>query len=215
MEKLRNNFKDSHGHFIRIVILIFVIALAFGVSGIVKDSEFVSGLVRQFGYAGIFLVAVVSGFNLVIPVPAISFLPVFLASGLNAFAVIVIIAAGMSLADFVGFLLGKTGRHIAQGVGSFKKDTQGVRSFKREDLTPSFLKYLTPSNRADPFQNWSPALVLFLFASFIPLPNEVLVVPMAFLGYRFTYILLPVFFGNMVFNSLYAIGVVNILKLLN
>lgn len=186
-----NNFKRDHGHFTKIIILIFVIALAFGVSGAVKDSDFVSGIVRQFGYLGIFLVAVVSGFNLVIPVPAISFLPVFLVSGLNVFAVIVIIAAGMTLADFIGFLLGKIGRHIAQGV-----------------------RY-SPFKVPDPLKNWSPALVLFLFASFVPLPNEVLVVPMAFLGYRFTYILFPVFFGNMVFNSLYAVGVVNILKLLN
>lgn len=184
---------NNYGHIIRIILLLFVIALAFWASGIVKDSEFISELVRKFGYGGIFLVSVVSGFNLVIPVPVISFLPVFLASGLNAFVAVAIIAAGMTLADFVGFLLGRAGRHIAQGKGS----------------GTLFLKYLTPSLK------WSPALVLFLFASFIPLPNEILVVPMAFLGYRFTYILFPVFFGNMVFNSLYAVGVVNILKLLN
>ena len=63
--------------------------------------------------------------------------------------------------------------------------------------------------------NWSPALALFLFASLAPFPNEIIVVPMAFLGYRFTYVLLPVFLGNMVFNSIYAIGAINILKLVS
>lgn len=189
-----NEQSDNRRHLLKIILLILVVVLAFWVSGIIKDSGFVSDLVRRFGYVGIFLIAVVSGFNLVIPVPAISFLPVFLASGLNTFALVAIIAAGMTLADFVGYLLGKTGRHLALSA----LERRVVNRFERfkEEL------------------HWSPALLLFLFASFVPVPNEVIVIPMAFLGYRPIYVLLPVFLGNMVFNSIYAIGIVNILKLI-
>ena len=136
-----------------------------------------------------------SGFNLVIPVPAISFLPVFLTSGLNTFAVVAIIAAGMTLADFVGYLLGKAGRHLA--LSALERRVANKFEGLKEEL------------------HWSPALLLFLFASFIPIPNEVIVIQMAFLGYRLVYILLPVFLGNLVFNSIYAIGTINILKLIN
>ena len=169
--------------------------MAFWVSGVVKDGDFVTGLIRKFGYGGIFLIAVVSGFNLAVPIPAISFFPVFLASGLNALAVVVVMAVGMTFSDFIGYLLGKTGRHIV------------LSAFERKVV-----------NKFDRFReklNWSPALALFLFVSFVPIPNEIILIPMAFLGYRFIYILLPVFFGNIIFNSIYAIGTVNILKLIS
>jgi len=190
-----HNLNKNYRHLAKIILLLLVIAMALWVSGIVKDSDFVSELIRRFGYGGIFLIAVVSGFNLAIPVPAVAFMPVFVASGLNVFAVVVIMAAGMTLADFIGFLLGKASRRIA------------MSAFER--------KVLNKFEKIKEKLNWSPALALFLFASLAPFPNEIIVVPMAFLGYRFTYILLPVFLGNMVFNSIYAIGAINILKLVS
>src|SRR3989338_985697 len=184
---------NNHQYLIRIILLVLVGVFAFWASDTLKDGDFISNLIRKFGYGGIFLMAVVSGFNLVIPIPAISFLPVFLASGLNAFAVVIIIAAGMTLADFVAYLLGKTGRHMV--LSAFEKKVINKFEIIKEKL------------------HWSPVLILFLFASLVPFPNEIMVIPMAFLGYRSVYILLPVFFGNMVFNSIYAIGVANVIKL--
>lgn len=185
----------NYCHLIKIIFLFLVIAMAFWVSGIVKDSDFVSELIRKFGYGGVFLIAVVSGFNFAIPVPAIAFMPIFIASGLDAFVVIIIMAAGMTFADLIGFLLGKSGRSIA------------MSSFERNVLN----KFEKIKDKL----NWSPSLMLFLFASLVPFPNEIIVVPMAFLGYGLIYILLPVFFGNIIFNSIYAIGVVNLFKFIS
>lgn len=185
----------NYRHLTKIIFLFLVIAMAFWVSGIVKDSDFVSELIRKFGYGGVFLIAVVSGFNLAIPVPAITFMPIFIASGLDAFVVIVIMATGMTFADLIGFLLGKSGRSIA------------MSSFERNVLN----KFEKIKDKL----NWSPSLMLFLFASLVPFPNEIIVVPMAFLGYGLIYILLPVFFGNIIFNSIYAIGVVNLFKFIS
>ena len=179
----------------KIVLLVLIIVFAFWVSGVIRDNDFIISLIKRFGYAGIFIIAVVGGLNLIVPVPAFSFFPVFFSSGLDVLTVVIITAAGMTFADFIGYLLGKTGRHIA--LPALEKRMVGsLEKFK---------------NRI----HWSPALVLFLFASFAPIPNEVVVIPMAFLGYRFSYIMLPVFFGNMVFNALYAAGVINVLKLKN
>lgn len=185
----------NYRHLTKIIFLFLVIAMAFWVSGIVKDSDFVSELIRKFGYGGVFLIAVVSGFNLAIPVPAITFMPIFIASGLDAFVVIIIMAAGTTFADLIGFLLGKSGRSIA------------MSSFERNVLN----KFEKIKDKL----NWSPSLMLFLFASLVPFPNEIIVVPMAFLGYGLIYILLPVFFGNIIFNSIYAIGVVNLFKFIS
>lgn len=185
----------NYRHLTKIIFLFLVIAMAFWVSGIVKDSDFVSELIRKFGYGGVFLIGVVSGFNLAIPVPAIAFMPIFIASGLDAFVVIIIMAAGTTFADLIGFLLGKSGRSIA------------MSSFERNVLN----KFEKIKDKL----NWSPSLMLFLFASLVPFPNEIIVVPMAFLGYGLIYILLPVFFGNIIFNSIYAIGVVNLFKFIS
>jgi len=188
-------FEENWIHLVRIFLILFVIVLAIWASWIIRDNEFVSGLINKFGYAGIFLVAVVSGFNLVVPIPTVSFFPVFLASGLNSFVLIMVISGGMALADFVGFLLGKTGRRIA------------LSALERRVVN----KFEKVKERL----NWSPTLALFLFSSFVPLPNEIVVVPMGFLGYKPISIFPPLFFGHMIFNSLYAFGAVNIIRLIS
>jgi len=188
-------FEENWIHLVRVILILFVIVLALWASWIIKDSEFVGELIRRFGYAGIFLIAVVSGFNLVVPIPTVSFFPAFLASGLNAFALIIVISAGMALADFIGFLFGKAGRHIA--------------------LSTLERKVMNKFERVKERLNWSPTLALFFFSSFVPLPNEIVVIPMAFLGYRPISVFPPLFFGHMVFNSLYAFGAVNIIKLIS
>lgn len=195
INKNRNPLFSKRAGLMKIALLVLIIVFAFWAGGIVKDSSLISDLIRKFGYVGIFLVAVVSGFNLVIPIPAISFLPIFLASGLNPIITIIILAAGMTLADFVGYLLGKTGRRLSS-------------SAFEERIVDNFEKIKKKLN-------WSPALALFLFASFAPLPNELVVIPMAFLGYRFSYILVPIFLGNIVFNSIYAVGAISIFKLIS
>ena len=65
---------NNHQYLIRIILLVLVGVFAFWASDTLKDGDFISNLIRKFGYGGIFLMAVVSGFNLVIPIPAISFL---------------------------------------------------------------------------------------------------------------------------------------------
>jgi len=187
-------FKENWVHIIRVVFILFVIYLALEASLMVKDSELVSEIIRKFGYVGIFLVAVVSGFNLVVPIPTVSFFPAFLASGLNAFVLIIVISTGMALADFIGYLLGKTGRRVV--------------------LSALERRVVNKLERVKERLNWSPTLALFLFSSFVPLPNEIVVVPMGFLGYKPISVFPPLFFGHMIFNSLYAFGAVNIIKIL-
>ena len=186
--------EENHSHTVRLLLVLFAIALALWASWAIKDNELVSELVGRFGYVAIFLVAVVSGFNLVVPIPAVSFFHVFLASGLNAFTLIVVISSGMALADFIGYLLGKAGRHIA--------------------LSTFEVKVMNKFERVKARWNWSPTLALFLFSSVVPLPNEIVVIPMGFMGYKPISVFPPLFFGHMIFNSLYAFGAINVIKLI-
>ena len=57
-----------------------------------------------------------------------------------------------------------------------------------------------------------PFVVMFLYAALAPIPNEVLVIPLAFLRYPLLWIFTAVLAGNLIFNSLVAFGVIRIFE---
>ena len=175
------------------VALIAVIALAFYLARLAQGNGAVQEIVAAYGYAGIFVVSVVSGFNLVVPVPAIAFLPLFLTSGLSFLPTILVIAAGVSLADSVAYFAGRIGRHVL--------------AYAFEE------RLILRLERVRERYHWAPLTAFFLFAAFVPLPNEILVVPLGLLGYRFLQILPVAFAGNLAFNSLYATGTIGLFNL--
>lgn len=157
-----------------------------------RDNVFIQEAVRRFGYLGIFTVSLVSGFNLVVPVPAISFLPLFLESGLSAILTVLIIIIGMTVADLIAYYLGRAGRHL---------------------VIPKQPLVLNLEKLKERYY-WTPVIILVFYAAFVPLPNEVLVIPLGFLGYQLKHLLLPLLAGNAVFNVLSAVGVVGLFSLL-
>lgn len=177
--------------FLKVSLVVTVVLLGWWFSFRLKENEQIIELVRSYGYVGIFIVAIVSGFNLVIPIPAISFLPIFIASDLNLPLVFLTISVGVTIADTAAYYIGHIGRAVASG--------EVVKTIKR-------LEKWRERNPAMPF------VVLFLFCTFVPLPNEMLVLPMGFLGYRLAYIIPIVFTGNFIFNLWYGYGLVNVLN---
>ncbi|MBT4120827.1 MAG: hypothetical protein HOA57_03990 [Candidatus Magasanikbacteria bacterium] len=144
-------------------------------------------LAMKFGYLGIFIASIISGFNLVVPVPIIGFYPFFLDAGFTSYLLIIIISSGMMLGDVLGFLIGQAGRDFAM------EKKKNFKIFTRlEKIHNRYPRALI--------------IVLLFYAAFVPLPNEIIVIPMAFLGYKFRYMILALFVGNLVFNSLAAFG---------
>lgn len=167
--------------------LIAIIALAFWLASLTHENETIKTLVESYGYIGIFIVALISGVNVAVPIPAVAFLPLFLESGLSFWPTIGIIAAGVTIADFVAYFIGKAGRHI-------------IPSPFQEKL---FTRYW-----------WSPLVVLFLFAAFVPFPNEILLIPLGFLRYRAVLLFPVVLAGNLLFTILYATGLIELFRIL-
>lgn len=177
----------------RAILLAAIIVFAFYLANTAEENEHVQKLVADYGYAGIFIAAVVSGFNLIVPVPAVAFLPLFLASGLSFIPTIVLITLGVTIADIAAYLLGKAGHHVIH----YSFEESALRKLERVRE-----RY-----------HWAPMTILFFFAAFAPLPNEVLLVPLGLLGYRLARIMPVVFAGNLVFNSLYATGTLGLFNL--
>jgi len=157
----------------------------------IAESKTAKELVHTYGYAGIFVLALIGGFNLLIPIPAGVFAPIFLESGLPVAGIILALAIGTSIADLIAYAIGWFGRH------SFNPSSYPLFQ-KIEALTQHRQHFIVP--------------IIFLYASFAPYPNEVLVIPLAFLGIRMRTIIVPLFVGNAVYNSLLVLGVQGILQ---
>lgn len=181
----------SYRFIIKILFLGAVIGLAFWLGNIASDNRFVQEIVFRFGYLGVFLSAFVSGFNLLVPIPIVAFMPLFLVSGLNFWATIFAIVAGMTTADSIAYFVGRAGRAITPS--------------RKEKFTARLEKFREQHQLLVVF-------ILFLFASLAPMPNEILLVPLGFMGYRFYSIFFPVLCGNAVFAILYSAGVLRLFE---
>ena len=171
-------------------VLTAIIAGAFWLGSIAEENTFIQSVVARYGYAGAFFLSVFSGFNFIAPFPAVSFLPLFTASGLNIIAVLAIMSAGMTIADTIAYLIGRVGRHIAAST---------LEERIRERLDRIRVRH-----------TWGPIALLFLFAAFMPLPNELIVIPLGFLGYRLWSLVPVLLAGNITFNTIAALGIINI-----
>lgn len=181
--------KIKKRHIFEILFVVLVIALAVWLGPMVDTNEFFQKAAMKYGYLGTFIISIISGFNLIIPIPAIAFLPILVAAGLNKWILILIISIGMTTADSASYFIGKVGR----------KFTDEKILARIEKLNKLYEKH-----------HWLPLTILLGWASFAPLPNEILIIPLSFLGFRLKFILPIVFFGNLVFNSAAALGLVTI-----
>lgn len=153
------------------------------------EHDLVRGAAIRLGYPGILLAAAVSGFNLVVPVPIIAFFQFFVDVGFSPVLTVLVIATGMTLGDLLGYLIG----HAARDVMAPRHEGLVGRLERLRERRP----YL-------------PFVVMFLYAAFAPIPNEVLVIPLAFLGYPLTAVFTAVLLGNVIFNGMVAFGVIRV-----
>jgi membrane protein YqaA with SNARE-associated domain len=176
---------------VRVVGIVAVIALATWANIYAADHDVVREMAARFGYPGIFLAAAVSGFNLVVPIPLIAFFPFFMEIGFGAVPTVVVIALGMTTGDLVGYLIGRTTRELVA---------------PKERGLIARLDRLRERHRVLPF------VAMFLYAAFAPVPNEVLVIPLAFLRYPLIGVFTAVLAGNLIFNALVAFGILSVLE---
>ncbi|MFP4622861.1 MAG: hypothetical protein ACOCVZ_00075 [Gemmatimonadota bacterium] len=178
---------------LRALLILGVLGLAVWANLHAADHDLVREATRRFGYPGILLAAGISGFNLVVPIPVIAFYPFFLDVGLQPVPTVLVIALGMTLGDLLGYLLGRAARGMVR---------------PRED---GVIQRLEALRERHPYL---PLAVMFLYAAFAPAPNELLVLPLAFLRYPVAGIFGAVLVGNLIFNGLVAFGVVQVFALI-
>lgn len=174
-------------HWIRFVSVIVVIVAAFFLTTYVGANSDLQMLVVRYGYVGAFVMAVISGFNLLFPIPAPAFLPVLITAGLDPILSLVVMALGTTMADSIAFYLGKTGRNVVGG---------------------RMRKHVKKLDRMRCKHPWEPIVFLFIYAAVMPFPNEILAIPLGLIGCRGRHVIPALFFGNLLFNAAWGYGFV-------
>jgi len=187
------------GHHTKIILqgggLIAIIIIAFSLAGVASDNESVRTIVSSYGYIGAFIISIFSGFNLLVPIPAVTFMPLFIESGLLFWPAILVITLGVTLADTLASVLALVSKKIAT------KASFGEEVFKK------FHQFGERYPRA-------PLFILFFYACFVPLPNELLLVPLTLARHPLKQLILVVLIGNFVHQFLYAKGVLSVFNIL-
>jgi membrane protein YqaA with SNARE-associated domain len=146
----------------------------------------------SFGYIGIGLFATVTGLNVIVPIPAVAFTPVFTAAGLLLPGIIIALTLGTLLADFIGYVFGTVSRAtIAAKYPKLIRQLEHLHTHHRHLILP----------------------VTFLYAAFAPIPNEALVIPLALLGVSWRSLVIPLLLGNLINQTIYAYSFQNVFRL--
>lgn len=191
-EPIRNN-----NALLRLLLIggffVAVLCGSFVLAQFVLENETAKSIVESFGYVGVGLLSLLSGLNPFLPVPAATFTPVFEAAGLALPFIIVALVLGVMLADVIGF-----------SFGSWSKDSVAT---KYPELYAKFSHLAQRRKRVV-------IPVIFLYAALMPLPNELLLIPLGVAGYRFKILILPLILGNTLHQVLLAYGITGLFELI-
>ncbi len=173
----------------RYIIGAFVLLVIFtGVTFLTQEfteNTTIQLLIQDFGYLGVIIAGVIGGLNTFVPVPAASFTPLFIAAGLSFPLIVILLTVGVLIADYVGYALGHVSREM------IKLKHPRLFSFFL-NLNENHHKLVAPA--------------VFLFAAILPIPNDIIVIPLALAGVRFNHLILPLLFGNLISQTVLSYG---------
>lgn len=129
-----------------------------------------NNLVLDYGYIGIFFISIIGNISIVIPVPFVLVIYAF-GSILNPILLGLAGGIGSTIGEFPSYLVGRGGRVILN-------EKQRTRLDRIEKLVEKH-----------------GLLLIFLFA-LLPLPDDILLIPLGMMKYDWRKILLGMFFGK-------------------
>jgi len=186
----KNRFSAKQA--ITISIVLTALLLAVYASTQLSEQTALIALVESWGYPAVVVLGFISGINAIIPIPAATLTPVFSAAGLLLPGIILSLVAGTMIADLCGYLFGAS--------------TKNIISEKYPRLV-NFLQHIVANHR-----RWLIPFVI-VYAAFIPFPNEAILIPLAFSGITFRYLLIPLIIGNTLHQLVLVYGVIGLTRL--
>lgn len=167
-----------------LIALVFLAVIFWGTQEL-SNNDALLALVERFGVFGIFLVSLITNINLLIPIHAASFTPLFLASGFTFPVIVIMLVVGTTCADLLAYILGRLGKtSTAKRFPDIHKKCCEFVKHKRKWVLPG----------------------IFLYSAFVPFPNEVAMLPLGLMGFDLRKIILPLVLGTIVNQTIFALG---------
>lgn len=157
-----------------------------------SEDYLTQAIVQEAGYWSVYFLALISGLNPFLPVPPATFSPIFVASNLTVSAIIITLTLGTITADLIGFFIGK-----------YSKD------YIRNKYPKTFLFFENASNKNSYFI----IFIVALYASFIPFPNEVIIVPLSIGGFPLKKVIVALIAGNLIHHTILVHGALELNQL--
>jgi uncharacterized membrane protein YdjX (TVP38/TMEM64 family) len=182
---------------IHLLSILFIVAVIFSAS--VYLTHYVTNdinaqlFIQQFGYIGVLLISFITGLSLISPVPAATFTPIFTAGGIPLFITISLAVVGTMFANFISYYIGRLGHDFTNThYPKIQKKILGIYS-ERKELLP----YL-----------------VFGFTAFIPIPDEIYLIPLGIIGVQIREFIIPLLLGTIFFQTMTALGFHNIFQII-
>ena len=192
MSEYLNLKKIAH---LTIILLIITLLLSLSIylTKYVANDLAAQLFVQDFGYIGVLLISFIAGLNLFIPVPAATFIPIFTAGGISLLTAIPLLIIGTMTANLLSYVVGRLGNQFTRL--HYPRIQQKIFRlyFERRELLP----YL-----------------VFCFAAFIPVPDEVYLIPLGIIGVKLREFIVPLFLGTVFFQTMTALGFQNIFQII-
>jgi len=172
---------------IQVLFLALLVLVTFWLTSFVKDNGYVQEMVRILGYPSILIISLVGALNIAFPIPVILLsVPIFLTAGYSLISIIIGIIIGTTIGDLLSFYIGTLGKPIVDRSNNY------VIKFFRACCTG---------------RRKLASLFVFLYASLIPLPNELILIPLGALGFKLKDLFIPFVVGTAINTTIIAYGI--------
>ena len=189
--------KSVTNKIIHFLSVLFIVVVIFSAS--IYLTEYVTNdidaqlFIQQFGYIGVLLISFITGLSLISPVPAATFTPIFTAGGIPLFVTIGLAVIGTMCANFISYYIGRLGHDFtATHYPKIQKKIINLYTCRKE-----LLPYL-----------------VFAFTAFVPIPDEIYLIPLGIIGVRIREFIIPLFLGTIFFQTMTALGSQNIFQII-
>ncbi len=169
-----------------VLIAIFLLQREFADSRLVQDTA------MNAGYLGVVAFTFFNSFNYFVPIVTPTLLPTWTAAGLSPILTTGLIIIVITLTDIAFYLLGRYSRRFTEHV-----KTQ---------------KYMVRIRTLRDKSRFLPLVVFAVWILVVPLPNELVVVPLGILGYKLLPVACIALVGNAIFNGVIAYNALLIIE---
>jgi membrane protein YqaA with SNARE-associated domain len=166
-------------------ILVLLMVLLWSVAVYFVSPEMIVSRLGGHTFPAVFVAGVLGGTSILFPFPYYLVVATMAAGGASPFLVGVCAGAGVMVGETTSYLVGHAGRAVLPA--------QATEVF-------GHLHRWVSNTHSAKFYGF-----LFVFGSVMPLPNDVIVVPLGAAGVTYWRVMLPLGAGNIVFNTATAL----------